>query len=276
MCLESITWRPLGRGHPWAAVQWAGTVSGRREGQTGDAWDGGTDSDRNALATTNSSRGDCCWEELTRAEPWRSAHLDRVEPCKPHGAVEGFQVNMPAVCRDDGRRKSGELARPQASSHPHPGKGVGMRSCVQAVGRSAERPQAAPDWVTADTGAKGEHGSKLLEDQPSRQSTEERRGTSLNQSTRRRHKRPESSQIFKVRQNKGSSCRSGEARARGSPKSTACVGRGSCPPEKHSARQQGQHDTHGENTLQASRSMGLNQEPRATCQRPCPATEKPC
>lgn len=113
----------------------------------------------------------------------------------------------------------------------------------------------------------------MLGDQPSRQSTQEGRGTSLNQSTRRRHKRPESSQILKMKQSKGGSCRSRAARARGSPRSTACVGRGSCPPEKHSARQQGQHDTHGENTLQASGSTGLNQEPRAMCQRSCPATE---
>ena len=79
---------------------------------------------------------------LNTQSRWRSVHLDRVEPCKPHEAVGGLQATMPTVCRDDGRRKSGEPARPQASSHPHPGEGVGVRSCVQAVGRSAERPQA--------------------------------------------------------------------------------------------------------------------------------------
>ena len=174
----------VSRSCEWAA----GRTDRRRMGRGHRLWD------RNASVTTNSSRGDWCWEELTHAEPWRSVHPDQAEPCKLHDAVGGFQANVPTVCRDDGSRKSGKPARPQASSQPQPGEAVGVRSCVQAVGRSAERPQArsraAPAWVTADGGAEGELGSKLPGDQPSGQYTEERTGASLNQSTRRRHKRP--------------------------------------------------------------------------------------
>ena len=123
------------------AVSW--NWCGGWEGQTGDAWDGGTDSETGTpWPPPKAHVGTDAGKNGHMQSHWRSVHLDRIEPCKPYEAVGGFQANMPTVCRDDGRRKSGEPARPQASSHPHPGEGVGVRSCVQAVGRSPERPQA--------------------------------------------------------------------------------------------------------------------------------------
>lgn len=70
-------------------------------------------------------RGDC-WGRMTRAEPWRSAHLDRVEPCKQSlPFMEGFQVNIPTVYLEMMVEEYQEISASPKASSSSPGKGWG-------------------------------------------------------------------------------------------------------------------------------------------------------